>query len=383
MQLISCVTVFAIAKASTDCSACPLPPYQVSYHPPLRTALASHARAGSTWFRFMLERATHRPTGFEKADWANILQHVGGEEDPTAVNREGIVIKTHSSCHGCWGTASLHERLTIERNSSYSAEDLQSRFPVIVSGLQERGCCLMTGMWNLDRVFRPMINRGKGGNQQKLRRIALQSICNHPYDRAVILHRDPMDVIRSNYHYRTDVLGFREKQTWARDSHEFPMERAQSFVSFYWAWRRFAEMRPTLMVRYEDLKADPVGWMRKVIDFLDIIDHRLEVNSTTLACAVNASTMSKLKTAKQEDIYASTAANKFFGSRQDTETEENLSYPMELLQRFKDIGLLEVRELLGYKDRADVPGLDAFVRPEKPSRRKKKKAKYDSKGAEL
>merc|ERR1712232_277400 len=227
-----------------------------------------------------------------------------------------------------------------------------------MGGLQEKGCCLMTGMWNLDRIFRPLLGGGKGrAGRKKHMRIAHQAVCDRPYDRAVVLHRDPLDVIRSNYHYRTDVLMMRLKHTWAQDSHEFPMERAQSFVGFYWTWRRFSELRPTLLLRYEDLKADPAGVMRKVVDFLEVPD----VNASTIACAVNASTLVKLKTAKQQDIYASTAASKFFGSRHDTEANEDLSYPMDLLQRFKDIGLLEVRALLGYRERADVPGLDTFL----------------------
>merc|ERR1712048_1153266 len=69
-----------------------------------------------------------------------------------------------------------------------------------------------------------------------------------------------------------------------------------------------------------------------------------------IACAVNASTMDRLKESTEQvshfaDKYG---ADQFFGSRADTETKEDLSYPNKLLRHFKNVGLFQVRYLLGY-----------------------------------
>merc|ERR1712032_171205 len=99
---------------------------------------------------------------------------------------------------------------------------------------------------------------GKGKGKGKIKKmIGDELVCNFEYDRAIVLHRDPLDVIKSNYHYRTSVLKMRPAGTWAKDDYEFARERGESFVDFFWSWRRFAERRPALDILYEDLKADP------------------------------------------------------------------------------------------------------------------------------
>jgi len=166
--------------------SCPLPPYQIEYKERgPRTALASHPRAGSTWLRFLIERATGLPCGVERAFWANVLRHVGEDaKQPEKHNVEGIVVKTHSVCHGCWKDADKRLRLSLAENTSVREANLRAKLgDAFVDAHFKHGTCMLYPPKPLQRQLVE-----KGMHVEEL-------LCLKEYERAVILYRDPLDAI--------------------------------------------------------------------------------------------------------------------------------------------------------------------------------------------
>lgn len=326
-----------------DDTRCPLPPEQSAYRPATRTALASHPRCGSTWLRFLVERVSGHPTGAERKAWANVLGHFGGEADPNMPNRDGVLVKTHSLCYGCWPGANVKaERFTVEQNTSFGktkvGEILGKKRAEQLFAL---GHCIKHPQFDLDKHLRA-ISRGRTREP-----VGDHLQCDFLYSSAVILIRDPLDAIKSNYHFRSEVLGMISPGTWSKDDYAFPRERARSFVEFYRSWTRFGEFNPTMVVRFEDLKSDVMDQLRRLANFLNFTIKGLEGK---VECAARMSTIDKLK--ETSNVRYEMRAEKFFGSRGDTEARELLVYPDSLLDDFESMGLFEVREAYGYGPRS-------------------------------
>ncbi|CAE7332302.1 unnamed protein product, partial [Symbiodinium necroappetens] len=168
--------------------------------------------------------------------------------------QDGLVVKTHSICYGCWADATVEDRLTItghtkltmERASQFVGQEYAER-------IQSKGCC----------------------RELKVEVFSTAQLTATRYDQAIILHRDPLDVFRSCV-LGTEPPGQGRTTVFHREFHE--------------KWKTFA-----LFVRYEDMKADPVQQLpKRIFDFLGV-----EVPASKLACAVEQSTMDKLK---EEDL---------------------------------------------------------------------------------
>eukprot|EP00927_Polykrikos_kofoidii_P042908 TRINITY_DN3695_c0_g2_i1.p1 TRINITY_DN3695_c0_g2~~TRINITY_DN3695_c0_g2_i1.p1 ORF type:complete len:390 (+),score=55.32 TRINITY_DN3695_c0_g2_i1:73-1242(+) len=351
--IVANAKVFIVAVAVGSCGEyqsfedeCPLPPPVSVYHPPLNTALASHARAGSTWLRFLLERALGLPCGFQKPDWANVLPHYGEHpESSTRPNVHGLVIKTHNSCYGCWNDASLDERLSIDRNSDVNRKELEAAVGKnLIHRLQSNGTCLIAAGQTLTQTFERAIHGGDRA-KQRVEHVA----CDLTYDRAVLLVRQPIDNIKSNYHYRTAVLRMRPSGSWATDDHAFPKERGEAWVEVHRSWLRFAQVRPLLIVRYEDMQQNATRELRRIVDFLGFVN----VSDARLECAVRASSMDRLK---ESDRFALGSDATFFGTREMTEKREQLSVPPKLFQHFQGIGMFEMAKSLGYQLSEELVG---------------------------
>eukprot|EP00439_Symbiodinium_sp_Y106_P032715 s8763_g3.t3 len=261
--------------------------------------------------------------------------------------QDGLVVKTHSICYGCWADATVKDRLTIsghtkltmERASKFVGQEYAER-------IQSKGCCLVFPPGTLESMIRA---RSRASEETKA---ALHISCEHTYDQAIILHRDPLDVFRSNYHYRTKVLRARHGASWARENYSFPQERARAYMEFHEKWKTFAERRPALFVRYEDMKADPVQQLKRIFDFLGV-----EVPASKLACAVEQSTMDKLKE-ETSKTRGRVKSQDFFGSRGSTEAQEDLSYPTALLDHFQQAGVFELARSLGYSKYTSVEAVE-------------------------
>ncbi|CAE7577130.1 unnamed protein product [Symbiodinium natans] len=153
------------SEHQNDTSACPLPGLVASYAPNKRTALASHPRSGSTWLRFMLERASSLPCGFEDPGWANILPHVGEDPShPQNVNKEGLVVKTHSICYGCWADAGIEDRLTITGHTRMTLEKAAALVgQEYAERIQSKGCCLVFPPSTLESMIRQPLGSKSNG----------------------------------------------------------------------------------------------------------------------------------------------------------------------------------------------------------------------------
>eukprot|EP00927_Polykrikos_kofoidii_P078397 TRINITY_DN75225_c0_g1_i1.p1 TRINITY_DN75225_c0_g1~~TRINITY_DN75225_c0_g1_i1.p1 ORF type:complete len:380 (-),score=49.77 TRINITY_DN75225_c0_g1_i1:112-1251(-) len=338
LGLMTVVVMAVVVMARVADEECSLPPQMSVYQPPINTALASHARAGSTWLRFLLERSIGLPCGFERALWANVLPHFGENlVNPDMPNQHGLVIKTHNSCYGCWSGASLDDRLTIERNSTVNPQHLQAAMgETFYKRLREQGVCLIATGISLTTHLEGALK----GRTKKVENLPCDGLV---YDRAVFLVRHPLDNIKSNYHYRTSVVKNADAGTWASDNYSFPQERGEAWVRIHRSWLRFAEVRPVLIVRYEDMKQNTTRELRRIVDFLgfgNVSDSRLE-------CAVSASTMEELQ---KSDRFNMQMDASFFGTRGLTEQREQLSFPPWLLSYFGKIGMFNVAHVLGYQD---------------------------------
>merc|ERR1712224_1190659 len=116
---------------------------------------------------------------------------------------------------------------------------------------------------------------------------------------------------------------------------------------FYRSWENFAKHRPVLWVLYENMKADPVSELRRIVDFLgfkDVTDERLH-------CAVDASSLTRLQKADDRLVHGLQrhAGENFFGSRSSTESREHLHFPQELIAYFTSIGMFNITRALGYE----------------------------------
>lgn len=324
-------------QSEPDTSICPLPPYRSWLRPPNRTALASHPRSGSTWTRFLLERASSSACGFEDPGWANVLPHAGGVEGkPDDINEDGLIIKTHSICFGCWPDAPIWKRLRVRNTSLAPQEAHRLLGPTeVTEKLESIGTCLIFPPGSLEAAIKVR----KNFNLEKKQ--AIQLHCTKMYDRAVVLIRDPLDVFRSNYHYRTKVLGLQRGRSWSKDQHAFVRERAEAWMNFYRSWRDFAQVRPAMLVYYELLKLNPAHEVQRMLQFLQV-----EVTPEKLMCAIEQTTMGKLKVDRSSK--GRVDETRFFGSRKETEAKENLTYPPTLLISFDNMGLFQFANSMGY-----------------------------------
>jgi len=138
--------------------------------------LASSPRAGSTWLRFMIERATGRPSGVDCPGYGRVL-----ERGPS-----GVVVKSHGACGNCAAArAGAACRSTSGASPAYAAA------------------------W-----------AGADLGALAARR-----------DAAVVLVRNPYDQIRSAFYHFTEV--YRSSRTW---NEAFVRSQALGLRTFLLSW---------------------------------------------------------------------------------------------------------------------------------------------------
>jgi len=121
----------------------------------------------------------------------------------------GIVIKTHSLCDGCY------------------AKDLKSNFNVV----SNPGLCLNPSPGSFaDKVqcgaaAEQRRSRRKGGNRGPALECCEDS---KPYHRAIVLVRHPLDVVKSNFHFRLTSLGMHSEF-----NYQFVTDRIDAWIQLY------------------------------------------------------------------------------------------------------------------------------------------------------
>jgi hypothetical protein len=102
--------------------------------------------------------------------------------------------------------------------------------------------------------------------------------------RVVFLVRDPRDVVVSMYHhkrYRSHTFAG-EISVYLRQ----PIGGLESIITYYNLWLENREVpRAFLLLRYEDLHADPGAQLKRVLGFLGLADVRDEVVSSAIRFA--------------------------------------------------------------------------------------------------
>jgi hypothetical protein len=119
--------------------------------------------------------------------------------------------------------------------------------------------------------------------------------------RVILLVRDPRDVIVSLYH---QMSGRRGEDVGALDEFvDRPAGGFASLLAFYDAWAGALDVpAAVLVVRYEDLHADPVAQLRRVLAFLGVQD----VDAATVDDAVAYGSFANMRRLEEAGTSAST-----------------------------------------------------------------------------
>lgn len=136
-----------------------------------------------------------------------------------------------------------------------------------------------------------------------------------PDDRIIHLVRDPRDVVLSNADFNDHDL--ERSIDIMINSGTCVAAGTLASVEVRGSWRENVEswlkpeICPTLLIRYEDLVADPENWLRKMIAFIG-----LPLDQDRLARAVERSQFSRLQRREQEQGFAEapakTTSGRFF-----------------------------------------------------------------------
>lgn len=97
--------------------------------------------------------------------------------------------------------------------------------------------------------------------------------------KVLFLWRDPRDTLVSSYYH----LLYRTRIPWIRKSHLLndPVVGIQKMVRFLNVWFRYVEEHPSeaMMVRYEDLREDPVRVLKRICTFIDFDSSREKIET--------------------------------------------------------------------------------------------------------
>lgn len=120
----------------------------------------------------------------------------------------------------------------------------------------------------------------------KTHRSRNKALSNRP---TVLVVRDPRDVVVSFYHYAkaSKNIGFDGS---LKEFIRHPTRGLESFFKQFNSWRDQAE----LVIRYEDLKDDPVGQFTNLVDYLNIPASRGNID-----LAVSRSSMDQMRKAQE------------------------------------------------------------------------------------
>ncbi len=157
--------------------------------------------------------------------------------------------------------------------------------------------------------------------------------------KVILLVRDPRDVVVSfyfeqskrfgmqeaeNMRRRIELRGYRNRiKTYRGTISEFIREPWGSFdtiIEYYNIWEEFRKRTPDFMLlRYEDLKSDAIGNLRKVAEFMDIPN----VKDETLDEAVNYGSFENMRKMEVENrVHDGALAQKIKGDEQSFKTRK-------------------------------------------------------------
>ena len=140
---------------------------------------------------------------------ANVLVHRQQDNGPLLEN--GIVVKTHSVCDGCYAKALKGDGFGLTFNSELCLNPSPGSFA--------------------DRVTCGPPEESRRARRQSRGRPPLPccgSGAQLPYHRAIVLVRHPLDVVKSNFHFRLTSLGMESVF-----DYNFVTDRTEAWVQLY------------------------------------------------------------------------------------------------------------------------------------------------------
>ncbi len=116
--------------------------------------------------------------------------------------------------------------------------------------------------------------------------------------KVILLVRDPRDVIVSWYLHVTHRMGNEYEGTLSEFVRD-PVGSLASMLAFYDAWAAQLTSDHVLLVRYEDIKADPAHELRRVLDFIAIG----AIRDDAVRRAIERASFQRLQRAEREGSY--------------------------------------------------------------------------------
>ena len=166
-----------------------------------------------------------------------------------------------------------------------------------------------------------------------------------------MLVRHPMDVVRSNFHFR--VANLHMKTKWGE---AFIADRLKAWAELYVTWlENFrAHMQDegsfdsVLLVHYEKLKEDPARELRRIFDWLGI-----SVSTGKINCAVREASGKHVHELSNSDLMVGKVhvnISTFFLGRKETEKQfNNLPISENIMRKLSStVDFERIAKLLGY-----------------------------------
>lgn len=163
--------------------------------------------------------------------------------------------------------------------------------------------------------------------------------------KVILLVRDPRDTVVSLWFQKT-----KRWRTYERSLHEFvrePSGSVQTMIAFYNVWaKRRDDAGEVLLVRYEDIHEDPVGTLRRMLDFagLDAVSDEVVAQSVEAADfdrmrkreAKAEWKTSRLRPGDPEDRESFKARRGKVGGYHDYLSAEDVAWVTDLIERELD-----------------------------------------------
>ena len=122
----------------------------------------------------------------------------------------------------------------------------------------------------------------------------------YKYRKVILLVRDPRDVLVSRYFGGIKSGKISEEE--AGNVSEYIIKTGghlEEHIKFYNAWKKYRDVpRGFLLIRYEDMKENTCGELRRVIDFLG-----LQISNEIIYNAVGSASFDNMKKMEQENTY--------------------------------------------------------------------------------
>jgi len=290
----------AAARVARCDEACPLPAADAVEAPAKRVALTSFPRTGSTWTRFLVERATGRPSGVNCPTYNGVL-----ERGPT-----GVIVKTHRS--GICGKACFDRR---------AVRPFVSCLGLLKTAEARKRTVASVGDHRFEKAWLHAPHP------------------DGPWDGVVRVVRNPYETVRSYFHHLVRG-GMQANATW---SHKFVKDAVEAHATFHGTWRCCEAAVPHMILKFEDLRADTAGEIAKLTAFLEDLNPspRHPPSAERVACAADACTLEKLRNTDPAYLRMNATTlpkpdlEEFFGGRDETmEKNGGLPYTPAMLALF-------------------------------------------------